>query len=237
MRLRAMCFSSPLLRRFATVVSTSGSLIRVPGVAGGVRRASNPWDRFYRFQEAPWRGERPVADLVPLLGEGPVLELGVGNGKLLRPLVAAGVDVVGLDLSWNVLRRLGAGVLADASVLPFRDCAFSAVLDVHCSGHLLAAGRAAAAQEAWRVLRPGGVCVVERLAPDDLRAASGEVTEQDTRRLVDGRSTHFSDESDLRSEREAAGFLLESLDSTRRTPRLRGQQVVRSSVRGVFRRP
>lgn len=218
-----------------------------------MRRAPNPWDRFYRYQDAPWRGERPVADLLPLLGSGPVLELGVGNGKLLRPLLRAGVDVVGLDLSWNVLRRLAAGtggagsaagagtvVLADAAALPFRDGAFSAVLDVHCTGHLLAVGRAAAAREAFRVLREGGACVVERLGPDDLRAAPdapGEEVEPDTRRLADGRTTHFSDEADLRAEREAAGFAAVSLETVRRSPRLRGQAVTRSSVRGVFRRP
>lgn len=203
-----------------------------------MRRAPNPWDRFYRFQEAPWRGERPVRDLLPLLGDGPVLELGVGNGKLLRPLLAAGVDVVGLDVSFNVLRRLpGGGVLADAAALPFRDGAFSAVLDVHCSGHLLEAGRARAAAEALRVLRPGGVCVVERLAPDDLRAGKGEAVEPGTRRLEDGRTTHFSDEADLRREREAAGFVAQEVAQERRTPRLRGERVVRASVRGVFRRP
>lgn len=207
-----------------------------------MRRAPNPWDRFYRYQDAPWRGERPVGDLLPLLGDGPVLELGAGNGKLLRPLAAAGVDVVGLDLSWNVLRRLGpaaggGAVLADAAVLPFRDGVFTAVLDVHCTGHLLAPGRAEAAREAFRVLRPTGACVVERLGPDDLRAASGEWVEEGTRRLQDGRTTHFSDEDGLRREREAAGFRTEAVEAVRRTPRLRGERVVRSSVRGVFRRP
>ena len=178
-----------------------------------------------------------MADLLPLLGDGPVLELGVGNGKLLRPLARAGVDVVGLDVSYNVLRRLGSGVLGDAAALPFRGAAFSAVLDVHCTGHLLAGGRRSAAREALRVLRPGGACVVERLAPDDLRAASGEWVEDATRRLADGRTTHFSDEADLRAEREAAGFRTEAVEAVRRTPRLRDRRVVRSSVRGVFRRP
>ncbi len=176
---------------------------------------------------------------MPLLGSGPVLELGVGNGKLLGPLVKAGVDVVGLDVSFNVLERLDAParVLADAAVLPFADGSFSAVLDIHCTGHLLAAGRAQAAKEAFRVLRPGGVCVVERLAPDDLRAGKGEPVEAGTWRLEDGRTTHCSDETDLRMEREVAGFVAEALEVSRRTPRLRGELVTRSSVRGVFRRP
>ena len=133
-----------------------------------MQRTANPWDRFYHQHTAPWRGERAVTDLLPLLRRtrgdaggrpaGPVLELGCGNGKLLRPLHAAGVDAIGMDISFNALSRLGGGavVLADAATLPFVDDAFEAVFDIHCTGHLLAIGRRAAAQEKRRVLRAGG---------------------------------------------------------------------------------
>lgn len=206
-----------------------------------MRRAANPWDRFYRHHEAPWRGERPVADLLPLLGTGPVLELGCGNGKLLRPLRAAGVDAVGLDVSFHALRRLAPGtprVLADAAVLPFADGAFTAVLDVHCTGHLGAAGRATAAREAWRVLRPDGLLVVERLTPADLRASQGSPVpgEPGMKEVQDGRRTHFAAAEEVEAAFSAAGFRPLGGEVTRREPGHGGRQVVRESVRLAFRR-
>lgn len=207
-----------------------------------MRRAANVWDRFYRHHEAPWRGERPVAPLLPLLGDGPVLELGCGNGKLLKPLRKAGVDAVGLDVAWHPLTRLPTEfprVLGDASSLPFEDGAFSAVLDIHCTGHLGAAGRAQAARECFRVLRPGGALIVERLTPADLRASQGRPVDGEPGmvEVSDGRRTHFADEGQLRGDFAAAGFTAGPASLERRMPGHGGRQVVREAVRALFRRP
>lgn len=195
-----------------------------------MRRAANAWDRFYQAHREPWRGERAVEPLRPWLGDRRVLELGCGNGKALRPLRAAGFDVVGLDISWHALRRLGTGVLADAACLPFHDGSFGGVLDVHCSGHLNGPGRAAALAEVWRVLDSAGHVVVERLGVGDLRASQGSPAGPGARVLADGRTTHFTDVAALRAEVEAAGFHIRHEDRVIRTPRIAGRLVRRESV-------
>jgi SAM-dependent methyltransferase len=51
-----------------------------------------------------------VAAVAAAAGGGPVLELGVGTGRLALPLGARGLDVVGLDASAAMLERLAAKV-------------------------------------------------------------------------------------------------------------------------------
>jgi SAM-dependent methyltransferase len=147
---------------------------------------------------------------------------------------------VGLDISWHILSRLdGKRVLADASWLPFVGGAFTAVLDIHCTGHLLREGRARAVADAFRVLRPGGHLLMERLSVADLRAQQGTPVagESEVRQVQDGRSTHFSTVESLAAEGEAAGFTALHADSQRREPGHGGRQVVRESVRVLFRKP
>lgn len=48
-----------------------------------------------------------VHHIAGLAGGGRVLELGIGTGRLAVPLVRAGVDVVGLDSSPEMIERLG----------------------------------------------------------------------------------------------------------------------------------
>ena len=94
-----------------------------------------------------------------------VLEVGVGTGRIAKPLLALGVDVTGLDLSASMLAQLRATlpegrpvpalVLGDANQLPFNGHVFEAVVSVHVFQllpdwtHVIA--------EVRRVLRPGGV--------------------------------------------------------------------------------
>lgn len=60
-----------------------------------------------------WYGEAfdtdtAVAALAALAGAGPVLELGVGTGRLAVPLAARGLTVIGVDGSAAMLERLAA---------------------------------------------------------------------------------------------------------------------------------
>ncbi len=127
-----------------------------------------------------------------LVGAGPVLELGVGTGRVAVALAAAGTTVVGLDASaamLGVLRakmaptRSGrpsepaeiagnagiAPVRGDMAVLPFGPASVPAVVATFNTLFNLTteATQRACLGEVARVLRPGGVFVVEAIvAPD-----------------------------------------------------------------------
>ncbi|MHB8612215.1 MAG: class I SAM-dependent methyltransferase [Candidatus Dormibacteraceae bacterium] len=111
--------------------------------------------------------------LVPVLlaeipRDGRCLEIGVGTGRIALPLVRAGVSIVGVDISREMLRRLieNAGqsapslVMADATRLPFGTGTFSSVIAAHVF-HLIPSWTIAI-DELLRVLRPGGVILATR---------------------------------------------------------------------------
>jgi ubiquinone/menaquinone biosynthesis C-methylase UbiE len=104
---------------------------------------------------------------VELAGRGRVLEVGVGTGLLALPLHEGGLELVGVDLSAPMLRKLveKAGgrppfplALGDATRMPFDDDAFGAAY-LRWVLHLIPAWRDALA-EMVRVVRPGGVVLV-----------------------------------------------------------------------------
>jgi SAM-dependent methyltransferase len=109
-----------------------------------------------------------------LAGRARCLEIGVGTGRIALPLAEAGVAMAGIDVSAPMVGRLleKAGgrapfpvALADATRLPFRDGAFGAALCVHVL-HLIPQWQAAV-DELLRVVRPGGVLLVDLGGPDD----------------------------------------------------------------------
>jgi SAM-dependent methyltransferase len=117
------------------------------------------------------RGFPPgISDLVAgaaldlLAGRRAVLEVGVGTGRIARPLLARGVSVTGLDLSRPMLARLLANLPAGAprprlvegaaEQLPLATGSVDAVLTVHVL-QLIPNWRVALS-EIQRVLRAGG---------------------------------------------------------------------------------
>ncbi len=94
-----------------------------------------------------------------------LLEVGIGTGRITRPLMERGVRVSGIDISPRMVERLREQLtprhiapdltFADATRLPFRDASFHAVLMVHVL-HLVSDWRATIA-EMRRVLTPDGV--------------------------------------------------------------------------------
>lgn len=101
-------------------------------------------------------------------GVGSVLELGIGTGRIARPLVERGLELTGLDASRGMLARARANGLrllirGSAYRTPFRDRAFDAALMVHVL-HLLE-DPARALREAGRVGRHGAFAVVHPAEP------------------------------------------------------------------------
>lgn len=97
-------------------------------------------------------------------GAGPILEIGVGTGQIALPLHAAGMQVVGLDLSRPMLAKLLAKadgappfplLEADATRMPLPDDAFGGAY-LRWVLHLIPDWRAAVAEVA-RVVEPGGL--------------------------------------------------------------------------------
>jgi SAM-dependent methyltransferase len=103
-----------------------------------------------------WTAPQDVQDMIAPELEGPVLDVGCGEGRLVSLLAGTGVRWVGVDssptqLAANPHRPV---VLADMRDLPFRGDVFGEVAHLWCLYHVEDPREAIA--EAKRVLRPGG---------------------------------------------------------------------------------
>ncbi|MFQ5523846.1 MAG: class I SAM-dependent methyltransferase [Acidimicrobiia bacterium] len=85
------------------------------------------------------------------------LDLGCGEGRVMRRVAATGARVHGIDLSFLLADHAGA-TMADLGSLPFRDRAFDGVYAVLVVEHV--ADHQGLFAEAARVTRPGGVMAV-----------------------------------------------------------------------------
>ena len=100
-------------------------------------------------------------------GRGTILEIGVGTGQIALALHGSGVPMAGVDISLPMLGKLRqkAGGRSpfplaggDGTALPFRGDAFGGVVMRHVLHLVSDYGRVA--DEAIRVVRPGGVVMV-----------------------------------------------------------------------------
>ncbi len=114
----------------------------------------------------PGVGEQVAQAAVDWMSRGArVLELGIGTGRIARPLLALGVGVTGVDLSRQMMAQLNASrqpagpplrlIQGDITRLPVVAQSFEAVLSVHV--FQLIADWSAALAEVRRVLTPGGL--------------------------------------------------------------------------------
>jgi SAM-dependent methyltransferase/uncharacterized protein YbaR (Trm112 family) len=151
------------------------------GVLALARQSSGPVDPVVSFLIAATNGiayrhllgrldRYPIPDF-PLEGRGTLLDLGCSWGRWTIAASRQGFEVVGLDPSLGALmaarraaKTLGAApkfVCGDARFLPFRDATFDAVFSYSVLQHLSEADVELALGEVARVLKPGGVSLIQ----------------------------------------------------------------------------
>jgi SAM-dependent methyltransferase len=138
--------------------------------------------------------ERVVA-LVETSGGGPVLELGVGSGRLAVPLAERGIEVHGVDASAAMLDRLRARDGGEAVTIHLGDMAELDLPDAPAFGVVLVAfntlfnvaseeGQRRCLTRAATHLSPRGRLLVETFVPDDERDGNAAVQAVEPRSIA-----------------------------------------------------
>jgi SAM-dependent methyltransferase len=149
------------------------------------------YDEWYEGSPAAGDTRTAVSTIADLAGDGAVLELGVGSGRLAVPLAARGVPTWGIDASAAMLDRLrgraggeavhaALGDMAEpAAVLGEEAPAFAVVVAAFNTFFLLAAAEAQrrCLEASAALLADDGVVVVECFVPADPPAAAEHVLE------------------------------------------------------------
>jgi SAM-dependent methyltransferase len=125
-----------------------------------------------------------VALLAELAGDGRVVELGIGTGRVAIPLAARGIPVTGIDLSPYMLERLGAKPESAGIEVVEGDFATTRVPGSFRLAYLVfntitnlttQEEQVACFENVARHLEPGGVFVMEVFVPILQRLPIGEV--------------------------------------------------------------
>jgi SAM-dependent methyltransferase len=202
-------------RTSASSAERSRAFYRALGPAGLAIRTRPEWDALI------------VQGLLGLLpSKGRVLDVGCGYGRIAIPLAELGFDVTGIDIARNLLRaarrqasrrrltvRFDEGSM---TAMPYPPASFDIVISLWTAFYELLheAEQVAALREMHRVLRSGGVAVIEGPAympPTEAEIAAGSRYGPDHRITVGiiagQRIEHFAhDAASLERAADAAGI-------------------------------
>lgn len=199
--------------------------------------ASNPdervgWELIWRSGDIPPRyrslavPNQTVVDWAAAIpAGGSVLDVGCGVGRHVLYLCERGFRLSGVDISPTGIKVTADacaerqfsfdGRVSDMTTLPWQAETFDAALSTSTIHHHIRADIVRALAEVWRVLKPGGLLLVDFPCTDarDYQrqrelVAAGEITEVEPNTFVDVRPQsddddgflphHYCDEADLR---------------------------------------
>jgi demethylmenaquinone methyltransferase/2-methoxy-6-polyprenyl-1,4-benzoquinol methylase len=118
---------------------------------------------FYEFFIHPTDPQK-LSSLVPEIPQGKLLDAGGGTGRVSQFLRAKAAQIIIADGSYKMLReaRKKEWIQTTQSCtesLPFKDCFFDCIIMVDALHHV--ANQSETASELWRVLKPGGLIIIE----------------------------------------------------------------------------
>jgi len=160
-----------------------------------VRRLMMPsWDELFKAgkfsQRQPTRAVVEFAERLRERGLRRVLDIGCGAGRHLLFLAEQGFEAHGLDISTVGLsyahRRLQDEglwvglVRGDMARLPYKSGSFDAAIAIASLYHSTLEGMRWTIAELYRVLRPGGLALLEFKSKKSFRYGKGEEIEPDT---------------------------------------------------------
>jgi tellurite methyltransferase len=189
------------------------------------------WEQIWKSNNIPPRYQSDAApndtviewvETVP--PGGVILDVGCGVGRHVLYLGKHGFQVAGVDISPSGVKMAQAmcaeqgivldGRVSDMTTLPWPDQYFDAALSTSTIHHQLRAGIVQTLTEVWRVLKPGGVFLVDLLNTDTITyqtsrqlAITGQIKEVEPNTFLDERPDitdsdgflphHFCDEADI----------------------------------------
>jgi SAM-dependent methyltransferase len=111
---------------------------------------------------------RAIGQFLPRSRDARILEVGCGMGDLMVGLSELGYHCTGLDVSRTRIEylrsRRGSRLRfehAEGTHLPFASASFDAVISIQLFEHLHPDDAGTHLREVWRVLKPGGRCLLE----------------------------------------------------------------------------